>query len=61
MDDDLVEFISKADNKIVAIRDEDITFDDNFKKKRYRIKINKRLEENESPDNNRKMTLASMS
>ncbi len=61
MDDDLVEFISKADNKIVAIRDEDITFDDNFKKKRYRIKINKRLEETESPDNNRKMTMANMS
>lgn len=49
-----MEFISKADNKIVAIRDEDITLDDNYKKKRYRIKINKRLEENESPDNNRK-------
>ncbi|CAD8200306.1 unnamed protein product [Paramecium pentaurelia] len=60
LNDDLVEFISKADNQIVAIRDEDITLDDNYKRKRYRIKINKKFEENESPDINRKQTFASL-
>jgi hypothetical protein len=52
--DELVDYISKADSQIAAIRDEDIAIDDNYRKKRYRIKINKRLEENESPEVMRK-------
>ncbi|CAD8109421.1 unnamed protein product [Paramecium sonneborni] len=60
LNDDLVEFISKADSQIVAIKDEDITLEDNYRRKRYRIKINKKMEENESPDIYRKQTMNSL-
>ncbi|CAD8198564.1 unnamed protein product [Paramecium pentaurelia] len=57
LNDDLVEFISKADNQISIIKDEDILIGDNYKRKKQRIKNTKNIEENESPDVHRKQTL----
>ncbi|CAD8085778.1 unnamed protein product [Paramecium primaurelia] len=57
LNDDLVEFISKADNQISIIKDEDILIGDNYKRKKQRIKNTKNIEENESPDVHRKQTM----
>jgi len=40
----------KADQSIVAIKDEDIIFDDANKKKRYRLKKRKNVDDNDSPE-----------
>ncbi|CAK61405.1 unnamed protein product (macronuclear) [Paramecium tetraurelia] len=57
LNDDLVEFITKADAQISVIKDEDILLGDNYTRKRQRIKNNKNVEENESPDVHRKQTM----
>lgn len=61
LDDDLVDFISKADSKVAEIRDEDIIFDNEQNRKRkYRLKKKKNIDENDSPDPARKQTAANL-
>lgn len=50
INDDLLDYIMKADQSIVAIKDEDIIFDDANKKKRYRLKKRKNVDDNDSPE-----------
>ncbi|CAD8208094.1 unnamed protein product [Paramecium octaurelia] len=57
LNDDLVEFITKADTQISVIKDEDILLGDNYTRKRQRNKNTKNAEENESPDVHRKQTM----